>query len=69
VQQATGKHYTVALSHVVHRLLHVAYSVLLHERPDALAARFAASQPSILIAAGTRSPFARLQADAVNVAA
>ncbi len=39
-QRARGKHHTVALSHVAHQLLHIAYSVLLHERPYVLPERF-----------------------------
>ena len=39
-QRARGKHHTVALSHVAHQLLHVAYSVLLHAQPYAVPARF-----------------------------
>ena len=39
-QRARGKHHTVALSHVAHQLLHIAYSVLLHEKPYALPERF-----------------------------
>jgi transposase len=42
-QRAKGKHHTVAVSHVAHQILHVAYSVLLHERPYALPARFTAT--------------------------
>jgi transposase len=38
--RAKGKHYLVALSHVAHQLLHIAYSVLLHETPYELPARF-----------------------------
>jgi hypothetical protein len=41
-QRARGKHHTVAVSHVAHQLLHIAYSVLLHEQPYALPARFSA---------------------------
>jgi transposase len=32
-QGARGKHHAVAVSHVAHQLLHIAYSVLLHEKP------------------------------------
>jgi transposase len=39
-QRAKGKHHTVAVSHVAHQLLHIAYSVLLHARPYVLPARF-----------------------------
>ena len=39
-QRARGKHHTVALSHVAHQLLHIAYSVLLHARPYTLPERF-----------------------------
>jgi transposase len=39
-QRARGKHHTVALSHVAHQLLHIAYSVLLHDRPYTLPDRF-----------------------------
>ena len=39
-QRARGKHHTVAVSHVAHQLLHIAYSVLLHARPYVLPARF-----------------------------
>ena len=39
-QRAKGKHHTVALSHVAHQLLHVAYSVLLHAKPHEVPARF-----------------------------
>jgi transposase len=41
-QRAKGKHHTVAVSHVAHQLLHVAYSVLLHARPYTVPARFTA---------------------------
>ena len=40
LQRAKGKHHTVAVSHVAHQLLHIAYSVLLHEKPYELPARF-----------------------------
>jgi transposase len=49
-QRARGKHHTVAVSHVAHQLLHVAFSVLLHEKPYELPARFApaaAPQPAV----------------------
>ena len=39
-QRAKGKHHTVAVSHVAHQLLHIAYSVLLHEKPYELPVRF-----------------------------
>jgi transposase len=39
-QRAKGKHHTVAVSHVAHQLLHIAYSVLLHARPYTVPARF-----------------------------
>ncbi len=38
-QRGRGKHHTVALRRVAHQLLHIAYSVLLHERPYTLPAR------------------------------
>ena len=41
-QRAKGKPYLVALSHVAHQLLHIAYSVLLHAKPYELPARYAA---------------------------
>jgi transposase len=50
-QRAKGKHYLVALSHVAHQLLHVAYSVLRHETPYTLPARFIS--PPALAATGT----------------
>ena len=52
-QRAKGKHYLVALSHVAHQLLHVAYSVLLHQTPYAVPARFTPIPPPELAAAGT----------------
>jgi hypothetical protein len=39
-QRGRSKHHTVALSHVAHQILHIAYSVLLHERPYTLPERF-----------------------------
>ncbi|MHB1225199.1 MAG: IS110 family RNA-guided transposase [Gemmatimonadaceae bacterium] len=39
-QRAKGKHHTVAVSHVAHQLLHIAYTVLLHARPYELPTRF-----------------------------
>ena len=32
-QKARGKHHTVALSHVAHKMLHVIFSVLKNKRP------------------------------------
>ena len=32
-QKARGKHHTVALSHVAHKMLHVIFSVLKNQRP------------------------------------
>jgi transposase len=52
-QRAKGKHHTVAVSHVAHQLLHVAYSVLLHEKPYELPARFAPAAALQLTADGT----------------
>lgn len=52
-QRARGKPYLVALSHVAHQLLHVAYSVLLHARPYELPARFTAAPAPELAMAGT----------------
>jgi transposase len=51
--RATGKHYLVALSHVAHQLLHIAYSVLLHEKPYELPARFTPAPSPELATAGT----------------
>jgi hypothetical protein len=51
-QRARGKHHTVAVSHVAHQLLHIAYSVLLHEQPYVLPERFAAVPNSDLAASG-----------------
>jgi transposase len=51
-QRAKGKHHTVAVSHVAHQLLHIAYSVLLHGRPYALPARFTAPPVADLAEAG-----------------
>lgn len=39
-QRGRGTHHTVALSHVAHQLLHVAYSVLLHAQPYTVPTRF-----------------------------
>ena len=47
-QRAKGKHHTVAVSHVAHQLLHIAYSVLLHGKPYELPARFTAPPPADL---------------------
>ena len=52
-QRAKGKHHTVAVSHVAHQLLHIAYSVLLHERPYTLPARFAPASNAELAPSGT----------------
>jgi transposase len=52
-QRAKGKHHTVAVSHVAHQLLHVAYSVLLHAQPYTLPARFTAVPNPQLAASGT----------------
>jgi transposase len=52
-QRARGKHHTVAVSHVAHQLLHIAYSVLLHEKPYALPARFTPARPPELATAGS----------------
>ncbi|CAA9296306.1 MAG: hypothetical protein AVDCRST_MAG40-62 [uncultured Gemmatimonadaceae bacterium] len=52
-QRARGKHHTVAVSHVAHQLLHVAYSVLLHARPYTLPERFLTAPPPQLAEAGT----------------
>jgi hypothetical protein len=38
--RAKGKHHTVAVSDLAHQPLHVAYSVLLPEKPYELPARF-----------------------------
>ena len=51
-QRTKGKHHTVAVSHVAHQLLHIAYSVLLHEKPYELPARFTASPPPVLAETG-----------------
>ncbi len=50
-QRARGKHHTVALSHVAHQLLHIAYSVLLHDRPYTLPERFTRTQEVALAGA------------------
>jgi transposase len=52
-QRAKGKHHTVAVSHVAHQLLHIAYSVLLHQRPYALSPHFAQAPNAPLLEAGT----------------
>ena len=51
--RAKGKHYLVALSHVAHQLLHIAYSVLLHEKPYELPTRFTPTPAPELAATGT----------------
>jgi transposase len=52
-QRAKGKHHRVAVSHVAHQLLHIAYSVLLHARPYAVPDRFAApTDTPALVAVG-----------------
>ena len=51
-QRANGKPYLVALSHVAHQLLHIAYSVLLHAKPYAIPARFTATPAPELVMAG-----------------
>ena len=51
-QRAKGKHHTVAVSHVAHQLLHIAYSVLLHGKPYELPARFTAPAPATLAETG-----------------
>lgn len=51
-QRAKGKHHTVAVSHVAHQLLHIAYSVLLHRKPYELPARFTAAASTELVEAG-----------------
>jgi transposase len=52
-QRAKGKHHTVAVSHVAHQLLHVAYSVLRHDQPYALPPRFIEAPNAKLVATGT----------------
>ena len=52
-QRAKGKHYLVAISHVAHHLLHVAYSVLRHKLPYTLPARFTTVPTPELAAMGT----------------
>ena len=53
-QRAKGKHHMVAVSHVAHQLLHIAYSVLLHARPYTVPARFTAAATAPQLAeAGT----------------
>ena len=44
-QRAKGKPFLVALSHVAHQLLHIAYSVLLHAKPYELPTRFSTGNP------------------------
>ncbi len=51
-QRAKGKPYLVALSHVAHQLLHVAYSVLLHAKPYEIPIRFTTAPASELAMAG-----------------
>jgi transposase len=50
-QRGRGKHHTVALSHVAHQLLHIAYSVLLHARPYTLPDRFTPTPEVALVGA------------------
>lgn len=52
-QRARGKPYLVALSHVAHQLLHIAYSVLQHATPYEVPARFTATERPELATAGT----------------
>jgi transposase len=52
-QRAKGKHHTVAVSHVAHQLLHIAYSVLLHARPYEIPPRFDPAPNTPLLEAGT----------------
>ena len=47
-QRAKGKHHTVAVSHVAHQLLHIAYSVLLHARPYTVPARFTTTETAAI---------------------
>ena len=42
---AKGKHYRVAISHVARKLVHVVYSVLLHQRPYELPAAYRTRAP------------------------
>ncbi len=51
-QRAKGKPYLVALSHVAHQLLHIAYSVLLHAKPYEIPARFTTAPAPELVMAG-----------------
>jgi transposase len=44
-QRAKGKHYRVAVSHVARKLVHVIFSVLLHQRPYELPAAYRVPQP------------------------
>jgi len=52
-QRARGKPYLVALSHVAHQLLYIAYSVLLHAKCYELPVRFTAVPAPALAMAGT----------------
>jgi hypothetical protein len=52
-KRAKGKPPRVAVSHVAHQLLHIAYSVLPHETPYMLPARFASPAEPQLTASGT----------------
>ena len=51
-QRARGKPYLVALSHVAHQLLHIAYSVLLHAKPYEIPARFTTAPAPELVMTG-----------------
>ncbi len=51
-QRARRKHHTVAVGHVAHQLLHIAYSVFLHEKPYELPARFTPPPATVLAEAG-----------------
>ena len=51
-QRARGKRYLVALSHVAHQLLHIAYSVLLHAKPYEVPARFSTAPTPELVMSG-----------------
>jgi transposase len=44
-QRAKGKHYRVAVSHVARKLVHIIYSVRLHQRPYELPAAYRAPTP------------------------
>jgi transposase len=62
-QRAKGKHHRVAVSHVAHQLLHIAYSVLLHARPYTIPPRFtAAADAPPLVEVEACSPLACLRA-------